>query len=88
MNRRGHRGRVDGNHGDIVEALRRTGWQVVSLAEIGGGVPDLLAYRVGQPLRLLEVKAARGVITAAQERFMAQGWPVTIVRTVDDVLSL
>lgn len=82
------RARVDGNHGDIVDALRKTGWQVVSLATIGNGVPDLLAYRTGQPLRLLEVKAKGGVITPLQERFIAQGWPVTIVRSVDDVLDL
>lgn len=88
MNRRGHRGRVDGNHAEIVEALRKSGWQVVSLAAVGDGVPDLLAYRPGQPLRLLEVKATRGVITRLQEQFMAQGWPITIVRTVDDVLDL
>ena len=81
-------GRVDGNHGDIVDALRRCGWRVQSLAALGGGVPDLLVYRTGQPLRLLEVKAKNGVITKAQEEFMADGWPVTIVRSVDDVLEL
>ena len=82
------RGRVDTNHSDIVEALRRCGWRVTSLASLGGGVPDLLVYRTGQPLRLLEVKAKGGVITKAQEDFMAEGWPVTVVRSIEDVLSL
>ena len=82
------RARVDSNHGDIVTALRRLGWKVVSLASVGQGVPDLLAYRTGQPLRLLEVKTNSGVVTPAQEAFMADGWPVTIVRSIDDVVAL
>lgn len=81
-------GRVDGNHEAIVDALRRSGWKVVSLANVGGGVPDLLVYRTGQPIRLLEVKAKGGTITRMQEEFMAAGWPVTIVRSVEDVLGL
>lgn len=68
--------------------LRLYGWNVVSLASVGGGVPDLLVYRTGQPLRLLEVKAKGGVITKQQEDFMAAGWPVTIIRSADEVLSL
>ena len=82
------RARVDTNQHDIVDALRRTGWHVVSLASIGQGVPDLLVYRVGWPLRLLEVKAKGGVITRAQKEFMEAGWPVTIVRSIDDVMDL
>lgn len=81
-------GRVDSNHADIREALRAAGWRVLSLADLGGGVPDLLVYRTGQPLRLVEVKARGGVVTPAQEQFMADGWPVTIVRSVEDVLDL
>lgn len=49
---------MDRNHGEIVAALRAVGCKVQSLAQIGGGVPDLL---VGTPpprrvLVLLEVK--------------------------------
>ena len=82
------RARTDENQLAIVDALRRCGWRVKSLAALGGGVPDLLVYRTGQPLRLLEVKGKGGVLTKAQEEFMADGWPVTIVRSVDDVLDL
>lgn len=82
------RARVDDNHAEIVDALRLAGWKVVSLATIGSGCPDLLCYRTGQPLRLLEVKGWHGVITSDQERFMADGWPVTIIRSVDDALAL
>jgi len=52
------RGRVDDNQPDIVEGLRRCGCFVHSLADIGGGCPDLL---VGFQRRtiLLEVKDGR-----------------------------
>lgn len=48
-------GRIDSNHGKIVEALRRTGHSVVSLASVGGGCPDLLVGRNGINV-LLEIK--------------------------------
>ena len=35
-------GKTDANHADIVDALRRVGASVVSLASVGNGVPDLL----------------------------------------------
>ncbi len=48
-------GRTDDNHPEIVEALRKTGHSVVSLASLGGGIPDLLVGRNGINC-LLEVK--------------------------------
>lgn len=47
--------RVDANQQEIVAALRAAGCTVVSLATVGGGVPDLLVGRGGQNY-LLEVK--------------------------------
>lgn len=36
----------DGNHGEIVDALRKAGASVLDLAAVGGGAPDLLVgYR-------------------------------------------
>ena len=49
------RGRVDGNHGEIVSTLRKWGVSVQSLADIGGGCPDLLCSRAGVNY-LLEIK--------------------------------
>ena len=80
-------GKVDRNHADIVDALRKCGWLVRSLASQGDGFPDLVVAR-GAVVRLVEVKAGRGSLTGAQQQFMADGWPVTIVRSVDDVLEL
>lgn len=49
--------RVDANHEGIVVALRAAGCQVLSLAAVGGGCPDLLVYVARKRrLLLLEVK--------------------------------
>ena len=79
--------RVDANHAEIVAALRDRGCLVQSLAALGHGVPDLLVGYRGK-LYLIEVKTPRGKPTADQVRWQAQGWPVTVVRSVDEALSL
>ena len=81
--------RVDANHKAIVEALRRAGCAVLSLAAVGQGVPDLLVYVRGR-LWLLEIKdgekaPSRRKLTEAQERFR-QVWPVELVESVDEAL--
>lgn len=47
--------RTDSNHAEIVEALRRAGASVQSLAAVGSGCPDLLVGHRGRNV-LLEVK--------------------------------
>jgi len=49
------RARIDANHLEIVYALRAAGATVQSLAEIGGGCPDLLVGFAGKTA-VLEVK--------------------------------
>ncbi len=62
-------GRTDSNHTEIVNALRRCGYSVVSLASVGGGVPDLLVGVRGKNL-LIEIKAdKKKVLTMDQVRF-------------------
>ena len=54
--RRGHQGRTDANHGEIVEALLSVaGVAVHSLAGVGCGCPDLLVGAEGKTY-LVEVK--------------------------------
>jgi DUF917 family protein len=79
--------KVDNTHGDVVSALRRVGYLVADCSGMGRGFPDLVVYRTGQPIRLVEVKSKGGVITAEQEKFMALGWPVTVVWSADDALA-
>lgn len=86
------RARVDGNQGVIVQALRRAGCNVFDLSRVGDGCPDLLVScgrRRGLPdLILMEVKTAKGRLTSHQQEFEAQGWPVFIVRSVDEALAV
>ena len=85
--KRGHRGRVDGHHAEVLDTLRSLGWLTLSLAEIGRGCPDALAYRQGI-WRLIEVKQPSGKLTLPQVAFIQKGWPVDIVRGMDDVVKL
>lgn len=76
--------RSDGNQAEIVRALRKLGYRVRSLQHVGGGMPDLLVCRRGQ-LELIEVKAGNGKLRQSQLAFQAEGWPVRVVRTVEEL---
>jgi len=80
--------KVDGNQAEIVEALEKFGWTVISLARLGGGVPDLLCAKQWRTV-LVEVKTASGRLRAVQEGFRI-AWPgeLWVVRSVDDVLAM
>lgn len=82
------RHRPDGNQGAIVDALRARGWKVKSLSAVGDGFPDLLAWRASDGFRLIEVKQPKGAVRKAQRACMDEGWPVTIARSVEDVVNL
>lgn len=55
MNRRGHAGRTDANHIEVVQALLGIGCTVQSLASVGLGCPDLVVGFAGVNI-LIEVK--------------------------------
>lgn len=87
--------RVDRNHAEVVGAARKLGCKVHSLAAIGGGFPDLiicLPARLGRRLVLCEVKDGGKVPSARkltpQQAIFHSEWPVTIIRSVDDLLKL
>jgi len=94
------RAKVDGNHAEIVEALRKKGWLVLSLAPVGDGCPDILAVkpfhgggslairREWSSWALIEVKTEKGKLTKDQQKFRDQGWPVTVIRSVQEALDL
>jgi hypothetical protein len=86
MNRRGHCGRVDGNHGEIMETLRDAAISAVSLAAVGDGCPDILAGFRGTCI-VLEVKMPGAKLTAAEEKWHAK-WsgPVAIVTTPEEAV--
>lgn len=77
--------RKDANHDEIVNALRGRGCKVRSLSSNqGDGTPDLLILHCGD-VSLGEIKVPGGKLTHAQQRFHAEGWPVRILRTLEDV---
>jgi hypothetical protein len=81
-------GKRDANQAAIVAEMRARGWLVLDLASVGGGCPDLLTfsrYPHGWRLTLVEVKGPKGTLTPDQQRFQLDGWPVSVVRSVDDL---
>ena len=68
------RARIDANQVAIVKALRGIGASVRSLAQLGGGVPDLLVGRRGVTL-ILEIKngskpASETRLTPDEQKFV------------------
>ncbi len=85
--------RVDDNQGQIVDALRRVGCSVWSLAGVGKGFPDLAVGFRGRNL-FLEVKdgskpPCKRKLTPDEEAFHAS-WRghVAVVESVDDALKI
>jgi molybdopterin-biosynthesis enzyme MoeA-like protein len=94
------RARTDDNQASIVAALRKLGCEVADLSGVGDGLPDLLvlvkvgkrtrkmaAFISGPRLLLFEVKTARGKLRPQQQAFAAKGWPVQVVRSVDEAID-
>ncbi len=84
------RARIDGNHVEIVAALRQCGAFVQSIATIGNGCPDLLVAYHGRVF-LVEVKAAVGKLTADEAAWIGEcerigGVSVYLVRSAEDAL--
>lgn len=86
-------GKIDSNQKAIVEALRKAGCSVQSLASIGNGCPDLLVGRNGRNY-LLEVKdgaksPSQRQLTADEEDWLAR-WRGTahthVVLNIDEAL--
>ena len=87
--------RVDENQNSIVKALRAHGCDVLSLAAVGKGCPDLLVSRPYYPhhLSLLEIKNPdqdpnKRKLKPAQLKFHAE-WkgPIHVVTSVQEALD-
>ena len=82
--------KIDDNQREIVKALRKSGVEVLSLAAVGQGCPDLLCYRA-DTLFILEVKdglkfRSKQKLTPHQTKF-AKRWPVQVVNSVESALQ-
>jgi hypothetical protein len=89
------RAKTDGNHTDVVTALRSVGAGVQSLASIGDGCPDLLVAFRGV-WYVLEVKdgskpPSHRKLTAAEEMWLLlfdELAPVFVVNSIDEALEV
>jgi hypothetical protein len=72
----------DANELGIVQALREAGWLVLYLDKF-----DLLLWHpTRRQLRMVEVKTPTGKLKPSQEKLLADGWPLEIIRTKEDAL--
>jgi Holliday junction resolvase len=77
-------GKVDANQSEVVAALRKVGASVVSLANCGNGIPDLLVGYRGVNY-LIEVKTQAGRLTEDQKEFKKawNGSSVIVAKTAE-----
>jgi hypothetical protein len=88
MNRRGHKGKVDGNQKTIVGIFERANFSVQSLAPIGDGCPDLLVGACGRNY-VVEVKNGREPLTPKQQTWHRdwKGGPAIVVASEADAVN-
>jgi hypothetical protein len=85
--------KVDGNHAEIVRALRDAFCSVLDLSRVGKGCPDILVAFQGRMV-LMEIKRPKakgqtaGKLEKAQEEFR-DSWrgPVVVVHSVEEALA-
>lgn len=84
--------KTDGNHAEVIAALRKVGAEVTSLHQVGGGVPDLLvSYR--NRWWLLEVKdgtkppSARQLTAEQRKWFARQRADVWVVTSPEEAIE-
>lgn len=82
------RARTDSNAAQLDAAFLAHGWLVAKLDGVGRGFPDRLVWRADHGLVLVEYKAGRGKLRQSQATFQSAGWPVAVLRTVDDVAAV
>ncbi len=81
--------RVDNNHADIRDGLRRAGYFVADTSRLGGGFPDMVveSKAVDPVYILLEVKSPGGKLTPDEKKFHNKSrGPLKIVYTMEGAL--
>lgn len=82
----GWRRRVDRPHGEVLATLRELGWACADTSRLPNWV-DIVAHRAGV-IRLVEVKADTGKLTASQQRLIDAGFPVVVIRNAAEAAAL
>ena len=76
----------DANEPEVVRAFIDLGCLVFRLDR----PVDLLVYcfkSLGQRLHLIEVKVPKGELNDKQKLFVADGWPVHVIRSADEAIA-
>ena len=85
--------RIDANHVEVVQALRKVGYSVLSLASLGKGCPDLLVGGHGVNL-LMEVKDGKKPPSARaltdDELTFLENWRglSVVVTSIDEAIEM
>jgi hypothetical protein len=89
---RGYASRVDNNHKEIVDALKKAGASIIDTAKLGGGLPDLIVGFAGQTF-LVEVKNlktqyGRSGLNENQRKWLKDwtGGPFAMVTDIESAL--
>lgn len=77
--------RIDSTHAEIVDAFRRLGYRVKSVASLKKWC-DLVVQK-GDHTWLIEAKSAHGKPTLAQQQLARDGWVIYTVRSVGEVVT-
>jgi hypothetical protein len=80
----------DANHAELVADLRKCGYTVFDCGHFGDGFPDLAVMGRDNVITLIEVKTARGKLTAAEKKFFSLfggAENLLVARRVEDVLD-
>ena len=72
----------DTNEREIIDALKCVGAKVIQLDRF-----DLLVNYKGK-IFLIEVKSKAGKLTESQKELIDDGWPLNIVRTVEQAYNV
>lgn len=81
--------KTDSNHKKIVDALRKAGASVASLAKVAAGAPDILVGWQGRNI-IVEIKTPKGKLRESQIQWITawKGEKPHVIRTVDEALAL
>jgi Holliday junction resolvase len=88
--------KVDANHAEIRDGMRKAGFAVFDCAGLGRGLPDLIAVKAGRVV-FIEVKDGSKVpsarkLTEAQQKvhaaFTANGYPIQVITSVEEAVRL
>jgi len=79
--------RVDLNHGEIRDGLRKAGYNVTDTHDLGHGFPDLCVI-AGETIILLEVKRPGEKLTPDEVKFFAEAGyaPVYVVHSLEKAI--